>query len=318
MKVDFDIYSRVKKGEDFSYSIKVKANTEIPKTEIDRIIVRGGKELFVSASDFLKASEFFGTKFLSRFSGSDLTSSSRQQLNSDSYEILLDVFKESSFTKYSIEIIKELIKSLDTSLKGEDAFKNMLITIKKSDLNYGLVHCFLSSYLLLKVIENFDWKKDQSRNKILYLALFHDLALHNTRLIKSHHRSNDANESVKLSASDKQIINDHADSSALILETIVKAPKELTTLIREHHGLKSGKGIPETLSLGINPVNIAFIVIEIFVSRYLDSWQSADNVEIDLFLKTYPEEIFKELNITFPKLTYAEIVTALQTYFKSL
>ncbi|MBC7430117.1 MAG: HD domain-containing protein [Bacteriovorax sp.] len=315
-KIEFDVYSRIKKDDDFIYNVKIPAHSEIAKTEMERISVRGGKDLYVKKADYAAANEFFSTHFLNRFTDTTLTPFDRMLLNSESYEILLNVFKDSSFTKYSIEIIKELIKSINILLNSTGSLEAFFIGMKQKNLSYGYCHSYLSGFFIFKILENFSWKKDQSKNKILYLALFHDLALHNNRLIEAHH--NLAKEFAKLSDAEKQVLNSHADVSASILEKIVKAPKELTLLIREHHGLKQGNGFPESLSLGIGPLSMAWIVIEDFVTGYLNQWQSTDKDKIHEFIKTYPEDLFKELMVKYDRLTYADVVAELQKFIKGL
>jgi HD-GYP domain-containing protein (c-di-GMP phosphodiesterase class II) len=314
IKTTFDIYSRIQKDEDFAYNVTMSANSEVTRVEIERIIVRSGEEFYVKEEDFSIANDYFSTCFLNRFKDPDLSVFDRMLLNAESYEILLEVFRDSSFTKYSIEIIKELIKSIDYLSRRPSAIEEFFKGLGQKKLSYGYCHSFLTGLLILKIIENFEWKKDQSKNKILYLALFHDLALHNSRLIGAHH--NIARDFNKLSEAEKQILNTHADVSASILEKIVKAPKELTLLIREHHGLKTGIGFSESHGLGIGPLSMAYMVTEDFVTAYLNLWQASDKEKIEEFLKMFPEDIFKELNVKYDRLTYADAVNELRKFIK--
>lgn len=314
IEVDFDIYARVKKGDTFDYNLKISAGAKLSESDFERIKVRGGKELFVKKESLGRAQEFFGTNFVNRFKNPGISLNDRMILNSESYEILLDVFKDSSFTKYSIEIIKEMIKSFNVLLNSPEPLQAFFTGLKQKELSYGYMHSYLSCLMLIKIVDNFPWKKDQSLNKIVYLALFHDLCLHNSRLIKIHH--NYFAEVDKLTDGEKQILHVHADAAAKILENIVKAPKELTTIVREHHGLKLGNGFLEDLSLGIGPLSMAFIVVEEFVTKYLEFWEASNKDIVSEFLKNYPHAIFESLSKKYNKLTYQEVVQALEKLIK--
>ncbi|MBC7713572.1 MAG: hypothetical protein H7177_09540 [Rhizobacter sp.] len=312
----FNLFSRIKKDDGFKYNIKIAANSKMSKVDIGRIIMRGGKDLYVKSDDYPVASEYFTIPFLQRFKDPTLSQVERMVLNSDSYDILLDVFKESSFTKYTIELIKELVKSIDVLLNLPNPIEGYFNILKQKSLSYGYCHSYLTGLLIFKTIENFTWKKDQSKNKILYLALFHDLSLNNNRLIEAHH--NLTHEMPKLTEAEKHILNVHAEASASILEKIVRAPKELTVLIREHHGLKQGNGFLETLSLSISPLSMAFMVTEEFVTSYLNLWNSSDKENVHEFVRTYPDEVFKTLALKYDRLTYMDVVAELMKLISGL
>jgi hypothetical protein len=308
--IEFTVYSRIKKGDSFEYHKKINGGTKISQAEIDRILLRSGKELFIESQEVQKAQVFLNGKFLSPFKNPDLSMNDRMKLNSDCFEILLDLFKSSAFNKSNIEIIKEIIKSIDLLAHAPDALNIFLSGHNLKKLSYGYAHSFLAFYFLLKLADYFSWGKEQSKNKLLYLSLFHDLSLHSDRLIKLHH--NYVNESKNLTEEEKEIMFTHAESTALVLESIVKAPKEMTSLIKEHHGLKSGKGFVEGLSLAIAPTSMAFIVIEDFVTLYLKTIEKMEGDKAAGPTKPQLELIFSELKVKFDRLVYADVLAQLQ------
>ncbi len=314
IQIDFDIYARIKKRDDFDYILKIAANKMVSDADFERIKIRGGREIFVKKEQLAKAQEYFGSQFISRYSKSGLTNNERMTLNSESFEILLEVFKDSSFTKYSIEIIRELVKSYAVLIKTNSPMTVFFNAYKNCELSYGYVHSYLSCLMTFRIIDDFEWKKDQSANKIIYLSLFHDLSLQSSRLIKIHHNYFD--EISKITEVEKQILSTHADASAVVLEKIVKAPKELTSLVREHHGLKHGVGFIEDLSIAASPLVMAFVVIESFVTKYLEFWEISNKDVPSEFVKILPEEIFEELSEKFNKLTYADVLSSLRAQFK--
>lgn len=310
--IDFSVYSRIKKADGFEYNKKFSYSSKITRSEMERVLIRSGKDLYIPRDESKIASDFLNRLFLARFKAPELTWSDRMKLNSDSFEILLDLFKNSAFDKYNVEIIKELILSIDILVKAPDALPVFLAGLKLQKLSYGYTHSFLTFYLFMEIIDHFSWSKDQSKNKLLYLCLFHDLSLHSDRLIKLHH--NYMQESKNLTDEEKQIMSVHAEACASTLEGIIKAPRELIVLIKEHHGLKSGKGFIETLSMAITPANMAFIVIEDFVTHYLVALEKAEGDKAAGPSKTHLDLIFTELKKKYDRLTYADVLAQLQKF----
>jgi hypothetical protein len=309
---DFDAYSRIKKGDGFEYNKKLKAETFYSTNDLDRVLLRCGKELYVTTSETPKASAFLNSHFLARFKDETLKFNERMKLNSDSFEVLMNVFKQSSFDKNNVEIIKELIKSIDLTSKLALNEKSLRQVIVKNQYSYGYTHFFLTYYFLIQLIDKFPWSKDQSKNKILYMAMFHDLGLQSDRLIKIHHSF--TSEKEKLSPEDQQIVINHANASASALEIIVKAPIELTTLIREHHGMKNGIGIPTTVSFSIPPLMMAFIVLEEFVTKYMEL---SDKNKEGKIPPDGMKIIFGDLIKKYNRSTYLDVLMLLQSFYDS-
>lgn len=310
VSIDFSVYARVKKSDTFEYHEKFHSNSKISRLEIERLLVRSGKDLYVDQEEIKKASSFLNGIFLKRFEKTDMSWSERLKLNSDCFEILLDVFKNSSFDKYNVQIIKEIISSMNLMVKAPDALKIFLAALAEKKVSYGYTNSHMCFYLFLMIVDHFSWSKDQSKNKLLYLSLFHDLSLHSDRLIKLHHDY--FHESKNMTEEEKEIVLNHAEASAHVLEHIVKAPHELTTLIKEHHGLKSGKGFIESLSIAISPTSMAFIVIEDFVTHYLSALEKMETDKASGPPKTQLEMIFSELKNKYDRLTYADVLSELQ------
>lgn len=309
----FNIFTRLKKGEEFEYNQKLAAGNKLTKADVEKLTMRTSKDLYVKKEEAQKASEFLNHYFMEKFRRTNLEAGERLLINSDGFEILLEAFKTSSFDKYSVEIIKEMVKSIDSLMKMPNAFAHFKNFISMNKMSYGYTHMHLTCLLIFLIIDKFEWAKEQSKNKIIYLSMFHDLCLGSDRLIKLHHRF--FQEQKNLNEEDKQLMLEHANASAVILENIVKAPKELTALVREHHGIKSGKGFAETKSISISSVSMAFIVAEEVVTHYLDMLDKLDKTKMQEPSKEALNAFFTELRKKYDKLAYAEAAEAYQKLF---
>lgn len=305
----FAVYGRIKKNDEFVYSQKLAPGWKNTKEVQRQFELRTGKELFVTEKDFDVANQILTESFLSLFTNPQITAMDRLTLNSDGYEFLLDIFKQESFNKYSVEIIKEMIKSLDKSIKVSDPMALFFQGLAAKKMSYAYSHIHMTCVLIFKFIDSFPWSKDQSKNKIIYLSLFHDLCLHNERNIRSHHRYNQ--EKSRLPDEIRNLMLNHADTIGNHLEKLVKAPRELTILIREHHGVKSGKGFLENPSLSISPLAMAFIVVEDFVTSYLETMEKSGKEVTPSDLTN----IILQLKSHYTQLTYKEVVEQLQKIF---
>jgi HD-GYP domain-containing protein (c-di-GMP phosphodiesterase class II) len=311
--LDFNIYTRMKKGDEFEYNLKLASGAKLTKADLEKLLMRTSKELFVTKDEAKKASEYLNRYFMEKFRRTDLDASQRMLINSDGFEILLETFKTSSFDKFSVEIIKELVKSIDLLMKIENPLAHFKKFIATNKMSFGYTHTHFSCLLIFQIIDSFDWAREQSKNKIIYLSLFHDLCLGSDRMIKLHHKF--FQEQKNLTEEEKQLMLGHAEAAAGILETIVKAPKELTSLVREHHGLKSGKGFAESLTIAISSLSMAFIVAEDLVTQYLEMVEKLDKTKS---LEPSVEQmtaLFGELKKKYDKLTYADVVLAYQKLF---
>ena len=108
----------------------------------------------------------------------------------------------------------------------------------------------------------------------------------------------------KLSSDNKNIINNHALQSSLIIERFPKVPTGTDIIIKEHHGSKSGIGLPDSLSISISPLSMMFIVVEHFVGEFLKIKGNPTNENI--------KDIFTILEKRYNKLTYLQTFVALQ------
>lgn len=309
----FGLLTRMKKGDEYEFNQKVAAGNKLSKADSDKLLMRTSKDLYVTKEEAARASEFLNGFFLEKFRNPQLEGNQRLLLNSDAFEILLESFKTSTFDKYSVEIIKEMVKSIDGMMKLQNPLEYFKIFIANNKVSYGYTHMHFTCLLIFQIIDKFEWAKEQSKNKIIYLSLFHDLCLGNERLIKLHHKY--FQEMKNLTEEEKQLMLDHANASATILENIVKAPKELTSLVREHHGIKSGKGFAEARTISIASLSMAFIVAEEIVTFYLDQLDKLDKTKEKEPSKEALNAFFTELRKKYDKLAYAEAAEAYQKLF---
>lgn len=302
-----DCYTRVKKGEHFEYSKKIEKNSAFSSNEYSKLFNRGIKQLWINQNDYLKSFPVFTKIFTQNISDLTLSYSERLTITSDAYEIMLKLIKENKIDQNLVEIIKVTLPSYDFFTKIEDPISTFLSELKKSKHSFGLTHSTLTCLIMHRVFTQFEWSKDYTKNKINYVTFFHDLCIGSDKLIKLHH--NFFEEKNNINPEDLMLIEKHADKIAKLLEKIVKAPKELVALLREHHGSINGIGINENLNLRIYPFTKLLIISEKIAFECLKMIELSSTKEIDMKDIKY---ILDENKPKFEKQGYAEIYKELE------
>jgi hypothetical protein len=160
---------------------------------------------------------------------------------------------------------------------------------------------------------SFEWSKDYTKNKINYITFFHDLCIGSDKLIKIHHDF--FSEKEHLNPDELALIDKHADSIAKLLEKIVKAPKELVALLREHHGSVNGIGINENLNMRIYPFTKLLIICEKISYEILNTIETSPTKEIDL---KDIKDIISQVKPLFEKPGYVEIVKEIDVILQKI
>ncbi|MFA6237712.1 MAG: hypothetical protein WC635_10330 [Bacteriovorax sp.] len=307
INIPFDSFTRAKqKDNSYEYTVKIASGSPIESTGIERMITRGVGELFIHKSQHEQALKFVKSNLLDKVKNPDIAGLDRVKLASDVFEITLELVKDLSIDDFSVELINENIKAMGPIIKSPNVFAlfNNGVRIKK--ISYGFAHCFLTSILLHKILPKFDWATDEIKNNVYYLAYLHDMTLQNDKLIKLHHHY--FQESKTLSPEESVIVLQHAMAAANIVEKIKVLPAGIAPMIKEHHGIKSGKGFSDSLSIIISPLAMSFLTIEEFVTRYLDITEEVTSEHL--------KNIFLELEKKFNKLTYDQTLKSIGEIYK--
>ncbi|MEQ1666309.1 MAG: hypothetical protein ABL927_13140, partial [Bdellovibrionales bacterium] len=156
---------------------------------------------------------------------------------------------------------------MKSSLQEKDSLAKFLKTLQSNQLSYAYAHSYLCSLILHKVVGSFDWNSQQVRDTLTHVAYFHDISLKESALMEINSTKDlDVN---KLNDADKKTVLNHALQSSIILERFPNIPSNVVTIIKEHHGSKTGVGFPDDLSISLTAISMMFIVVEHFVNEFL-------------------------------------------------
>ncbi len=298
-----DVYIKVKKGEnDFQYLKRLHSTDQFERDDIVRYIKTGLKEFYISKDHYSDFVNYVTVQLSLKLEDATLKTEDRIQLNSESYEINLDRVSAMEIDSFTMELVDESIKSMQTSLKDEKALGSFLAQLNANKLSYAYSHSYLSCLILHTIVAQFSWNSDAIKDKITYLAYFHDISLKDEKLLKIH-SDLDVRKGM-LSSEETQLVLNHANLSAEILEKFSSAPFDVGAIIREHHGSKNGKGFSEGRSISISPLAMMFIVVEDFVTYFLEIPGTPTNSQLSAILD--------DLSEIYTKSTYAQTLDALK------
>lgn len=299
-----DVYIRIKKNEnDFQFVKRLHSNDQFSREDIEKYRRSGLKEFFITKSHFPDFVNYVTDQLVQKLASNELKGVERLKLSVEVFEVTKERIKMLGVDDYTKSLVDESINSMLKSLSEKNSLASLFQMVKSHQLSYAYTHSYLIALLLHKVIESFDWKSPMIKERLNYVAYFHDISLTN-----DHHmmvESSDDLKSLSLAHSDEDLVAKHALKSAEILDQFEELPAGISTIVKEHHGAKNGIGFPNELSISLSPLSMVFIVVEDFVNKFLTI--SHDPTLEDL------HKIFDQLREKYKKSTYKEAFLALES-----
>ncbi len=318
-KVPFpvDFYLRIKISEDeFQYIKRLFKNDIFKEEELQKLISFNLKEIYILKNEYLTFIDF-SMKLTSKINN-NLSLSNLDY----SYHLSRDSFILLGITDENVEYTKKYIGKMEESIAKDGALLDYFKFLIGNPLSFAYSHSYLISIFLSKIVLKFDWDSKAIREKICYIAFFHDISLESDQLIKVHSDeelnivvpveyqfTHDSKiKDSKLSKEDRELVLNHASQSSFVLDKFPSLPIGVVQVIKEHHGSKSGVGFNESQSISLQPLAMLFIVVEDFVIQFL-------NIERPKL--TDIENIFIKLKNKYNKGSYKKAVEYLEEFLKS-
>lgn len=301
-----DVYIRIKKGDNYQFIKRLYSKDYFTREDIEKYKSTGLKEFYISKDHHSQFVNYVTSQLVLKLESKDLSSLDRMQLTSEAHSLSLERLQSVGVDNHIITIVEESIKSMEKLLHENNALSNFLLSLRSNKLSYAYSHAYLCSLMLHKVIAAFDWSTASIKEKLTYIAYFHDISL--TEDLMKYRSVIDLERSNLSSEVKKKVIN-HANLSADIIDKFPKVPIGVSSIIKEHHGSKSGSGFPDSLSIGITQLSMMFIVVEHFVDEFLKIVGPPSAKDF--------ERIFTILSAKYNKVTYGQTVDALKNIIKN-
>jgi HD-GYP domain-containing protein (c-di-GMP phosphodiesterase class II) len=295
--LESDIYIRVKKSGSASHFVKrFHSGEKFLQEEIERYKEMGLTEFYITKEQFSHFVNYVTEKLIGEMA------ESKVERQAKAYEITIDRIHSLGIDELTVELVEESIIAMEKTVKGNDALADFIKKLKSEKLSFAFAHSYFCCLILHKIVDQFQWDSVKMKERLTYVSYFHDISLEVSNLMEINSESDF--EDTKLTEPQKKLVLNHALESANIVDRFPKIPMGIGTILKEHHGSKSGIGFPETLSISIAPLSMMFIVVEHFVIEFL---KLEDPVNEDLI------GIITKLSERYNKVTYLQTLKAIES-----
>ncbi len=303
LEIDCDIFIRIKKSDaEFHYVKRLHSGDHLSRKDIENYRENGLKDFYISKKHFSKFVDYVTNDLLRKLESDQLLGDERLQLASDVLEVTRERIEMLGVDQHTVKLVDQSIKSMMKSLSEKNSLTGLLDKLKADQMSFAYTHSYFIALLLYKVVDTFEWKTSSIKDKLCYVAYFHDISLKDDHQMKV--ANMDELEALALTSKERQDVLQHAQKSADLLNGFSEIPLGVSTIIKEHHGSKNGFGFPLELNLAISPLSMSFMVVEEFVTNFL----TLDNRPTIIDLKF----IFERLATKYHKSTYKEALNALE------
>lgn len=189
----------------------------------------------------------------------------------DSFVISSDLIKTLGITPACVAMVDQTVTHMRTQITKADKLGPLLKKLLDNQLSYSYRRSYLITLLSYTLLPKMEWGSgDQITimlDKISMVSFFHDIFLEDEKLLKI--MDNESLKKANLSPREKDMVLNHANRAAMLVQSYPKLPQGVDQIIKQHHGVSNGVGFPESLTASISPMAVFFIVVEDFVSQLL-------------------------------------------------
>ena len=301
-----EVFLKIKGAESDRFVKRLDANDKFTFTEIDKYKLLGVSYFYVPQHSYENFANYLTDKLMLKMMEQGEESTERLKVESSTFQMTLERIHSIGIDDRTIDAVNETIKSIESSIKKNEALADYFNKLKDNNASYSYSHSYLISLFLHKVVDCFEWKSESIKDKLTFVAYFHDIALKTDDLIKA---SKDEPTLKNCSDKVKKLVYEHAYLGATIVGKFPNAPIGASQIICEHHGIKTGMGESQTLNLNIQQLSKVFMVVEDFVTHYL-SFPEAPKKDV----------IFKMISLLkrkYNKDVYYDAISHLETIINS-
>ncbi len=227
----------------------------------------------------------------------------------DTYDIAKDLAVKTGIDTHSAQLIDGTVESMAGVVSNSPHFAHLFSTLLRYRGSLSYRHSYLIMLFAKKVLSNISWAANETSedlySSLVYMSFFHDIFLPDDRLTRIGSKEQMIN--AKLTEEEEELVLNHANLAATLIQKLPRAPRDIDVLIRQHHGMSNGVGFANAYSVSISKLSIVFIVVEDFVWRLIDFKKGEDTMS----------KIFTEMEKKFELPSYREIVQALKNSISS-
>jgi hypothetical protein len=275
-----DFYLRIKQSaEEFQYIKRLHANDIFSDSEREQLEKHKISQLYILKNDYKSFLEF-SLKLSSQRKKDEPNEIIKSSFD---YHLTRESLNLVGIDEETQKIVESNISSMEKIVAKNESIVNFLTMLQQNPGSYSYVHSVLLAMISTKVVSQFDWNSRLIKEKICFVAFFHDISIPDDKLAKISTNDELLEEvtkdfefepdskikNKKYNNHEIEQVQNHALNSAILIEQFDNIPPGISLLIKEHHGSKNGIGFCENLSITLQPLSILFLIVENFVGEFL-------------------------------------------------
>lgn len=284
-----DVFIKLVKKSGDEYVKRLNFGENFTKEDLQKYEDLGLKEFFILKEErelFMNGLITQTIKAIKSIPKTDDTTA--VSLTGDSFVISGDLIKALGITPACVAMVDHTIMMMKNQITKTDKLGTLLKKLLDNNLSYSYRRSYLICLLSYTLLPRMEWGSGDQQNilldKISMVSFFHDIYLEDERLLKI--MDNEALKKSNLTPREKDLVLNHANRAAMLVQSYPKLPQGVDMIIKQHHGVSNGVGFPEVLTASISPIAVFFVVVEDFVTHVIDM---DDLSHIPIILKKFKE-----------------------------
>lgn len=252
----FDLFLKL---SDSRYVKRVPAYEKMDAELTNALKVKGISELFCEKKNNREFSMMLINNMINKMERNYEFIPEKSRAHNDVLSTTREIIQNLGLSSRVVEVCESAIETMCLDVLAEpNEFSAHLLNLKNDkSLSFQYKFICLTNYIGTQLITEMDMPlKDQQIKKFVFASFFCDMTLQNPGFI--YHRKSVDDQGLTLAEENQ--INFHALQAAELVSTYKHTPKEVSLIIRQHHGSFSGIGFPETKSNQLLPLSKVLLI----------------------------------------------------------
>jgi hypothetical protein len=240
---------------------------------------KGIPQVFVSSGDRLVMTNKISLTLIDKITESlnnlEATAPIEKKLQalSDGYEFAAaNLFSSDEIKKQMQEIASAAARVMGDVAHDSTQLKGLLAILTSNKDGYIFTHSMITSYVSYHLIKNLTWGGEGQVEKINFVLFFHDIFLAPIYLkFPELKYETEILEFNLLNDKERDIVLNHAKLAAELVVGYKRCPMGADILIKQHHGMKRGKGFIKFYMEDLSPLSKIFLIAEMYVEEFFKS-----------------------------------------------
>ncbi|MDO9182954.1 MAG: hypothetical protein Q7U04_11130 [Bacteriovorax sp.] len=301
------IYIKLVKKTGDEFVKRLKNNENFNKIDLKTYEELGLQDFYILREEY---EDFMNGLFLQTIDNLKLPRNLEENMEvvGDSFVLGTNLMRSLGINANCICMVDQTLLMMKNQIQKTDKLGALLRKLLDDKMSYSYRRSYLIAALSNTLFPKMGWGSGDQQSilleKICMVAYFHDIYLEDEKLLKI--SSLAEQKFALLSPKENDLVNNHANRAAVLIQSYPKLPQGIDMIIKQHHGVSNGVGFPEVLTAGISPLAIFFIVLEDFATNILAISGPPENLVNSM------REALKPLKEKYQLPSYRKIVTEIE------